>query len=326
MDDVVSPMDLWTASGTFLVLAGGDGRYAFLSSVDGRTWDVWSPSRAVFNYQAGTVIEGELWFVAGIAGVTDSHFELVHTKTGSSWETLGAANGPAPDWVGILGRVGGTWVMSHGQYVPDGMGDGGREELRISDDGVLWTTIDPDGLGRLSYFLSDRFGQRLVVIAERSAPDTGIVALVTTDGRAWQSAPFPDTTGAGVIDVACGATACVAVGTAMPHGFDIPMAWVTNNGLDWMEVPAEMTAGTATTLMQAVVATDRGFLAVGGGGGDAWLSDDGERWRNVVVMAADSAGAIYLLASKGDLILGLGEDHAGREATWLGSLSGMGGG
>jgi hypothetical protein len=322
-DGNVAAEDLWSVDGSFVMLADTDGHSVFLSSSDGRSWNPWAPSPAIVSYWAGTVIDGDLWFVATVAGVTSTHFELVQTKDGGSMQSLGVAKGAAPDWIGFLDRVNGTWVMTHGQYLPDGEG-AGREDFEVSDDGVHWTTIAPDGLRGLLYRHAGHLGRKLVVIADRAGPETGRISLVSTDGRSWRSAAFPGGVAASgaILDMACTTTACVAVGTGTQGLVDLPIVVVTTDGLHWTEIPSEVTRGTATTLMQAVVATDRGFVAVGGGEG--WLSADGSQWQNFLVMPVNS-GQVSLLAARGDRLLAFGVDGAGVPATWLGSLSAIGG-
>jgi hypothetical protein len=318
-----SPNLVSTAGGTFVVLVETAGGSVFRLSTDAVNWHTNYSSRAIAAYAGWTTVKDRLWFALRIAGLESDHLEMAYPtwsedEANVAWTTLGPVAGAAPDWVAALGEVNGTWVMSTGRYV----GEGGTMEISISDDGTHWSTIRPAGAEDVAIYQLARLGAKLVAFGQRQTNDSAPVALTTTDGRHWKSAAFPGASGGGtgVSRIACGDTACVAVGNVLAAGQDRPAMWRTTDGLSWQPVAEEITQGRVEGYLSTVVATASGFVAIGAPETSVLVSRDGMTWQEVNVLARTDHGQIQQLGVAGNVIFGLGTDAGGGNAGWVGDL------
>ena len=319
------PIGLWSAGGRLIVPAGLDiSNVVFRTSDDGVNWVTNRSSAAIRDYQAGAIVDDRLWFALRITGLQEDHLEIGYpmwAEDGANvqWKTLGSASEVVPDWVGALGRIAGTWVMSPGHYI----GDGGSQELWVSDDAVHWSTIKPAGAESVAMNHLQQLGSYLVGLGQLQAGDYAPVALRTKDGRHWTTMAFPGPSGGGtsIYRMACGSSACVAVGNTASNGVERPALWSTTDGLEWKAVASDLTDARQQGSLFAVVATASGFIAVGGPDQEALLSRDGSTWQSVRVLAQRDAGQLLQLAVSGNVVFALGDQTlTGGTAQWIGNL------
>jgi hypothetical protein len=208
--------------------------------------------------------------------------------------------------------------MTPGHYV----GEGGIQEVSVSDDGVHWSTVRPAGAENVGIYLMEQFGSKLIAFGQLQGGDITSMALTTTDGRHWKSAAFPGhpNDGTAVYRIACGNAACVAVGSTSPAGIERPAMWRTTNGLDWQPIATEITGARHDGSLSAIVTTPSGFVAVGASDPEVLISRDGATWQNVTVLRRQDLGGLQQVAVIGDVLFGLGFDAGGENAQWLGNL------
>ena len=320
------PTGSWSIGGKLVISLATDDNMTFRTSDDGVNWTTYPSSRAIRDYQAAAIIDDRLWFALRISGLQDDHLEIGYpgwpAEDGANlqWKTQGPVAGATPDWVGALGRINGTWVMSVGTYT----GEGGSVELRVSDDAVHWSTIKPAGAESVGIYQLQQLGTHLVGLGYLESSDYAPVALRTKDGRAWSTAAFPGPVGGGtsIYRMTCGTSACVAVGSISTIGVERPALWSTTDGLEWLRVATDLTDARRDGSLSMVVATPSGFIAMGAPDHDALLSRDGTTWRSLRVLPQRDTAQLSQLAVSGNLIFALGEQSvSGGVARWIGNLS-----
>ena len=318
------PIGLWSVGGIVVIPVGMDNNIAFRTSADGVRWSTNASSYAIRDYQASTIVDDRLWYAMRITGLREDHLEIgypVWAEDGANlqWKTKGPAGGPAPDWIGALGRIGDTWVMSPGRYI----GDGGSQELWVSDDAVRWSTIMPAGAESVAIHHLQQLGSYLVGLGQLQSAEYAPVALRTKDGRHWSTMAFPGPSSGGtsIYRVACGTSACVAVGGTSTIGVERPGMWRTTDGLKWEAVGTDLTDARQDGSMAMVVATPSGFIAMGSPDQAALLSRDGTTWQRVRVLPQRDNGTVQQLTATGNLVFALGEQSLlGTAAQWIGDV------
>jgi hypothetical protein len=299
----------------------------------GRDWHLLPVPQAIEALYAGTVIDGKLWFVARVGGITEATWQLVSTTDGESFDTSGPTIGLGPlDGVSFLGRVGGRWVAA--AYNETGAGDGATAfTLRSSEDGVLWEDATvPAFDAALTIRAGASNGKLAIAIGFAGDQSPGnAFALRTVDGQTWEGStfnvPLLDPTAA-----ACWGSTCTVSGflydTEAP-----PVAWSTADGRTWTASSSATRPGIEYRGINHLIPYDGGILAMPSDGAWAFVSKDGVAWRAIAVLPArpaeptgptDIPDSMAAVAIAGDVVIGLvapfGDDPP---AYWRGSLAAM---
>jgi hypothetical protein len=330
--------DLWTVDDHFVAIAerdtADDPGYVFLSSENARDWHAASaPSDfAEIYYRTGTVVDGRLWFIARVHGEPNDTRQLVSTETGDTWERLGPARRlGARDGSSFLIKVGDRWFAAPRRETPSEPFAIVDQDIRTSGDGVEWSVVDAPRFGVMTqYTWVGRIGEEVLVSGVWHGDEVHERFFMTsTTGRTWSAADLQPARYTSPGEFACSPTTCVLVGSITDDdgNYDHPFAWHSDDGLTWAaaEPKPPFPPERVSVPMGEVVWTGSEFVAVGGDGGDAWLSVDGVSWRYVEVIAREAAEPIQALGVVGDRIVGLYEpgDSSGRLSIWVGSLAAM---
>jgi hypothetical protein len=284
-------------------------------------WQSFPAPTAIHELSGGTVIDGRLWFVAKVGGVTedDASWQLVSVSRGLDWDSLGPAEGLGPvGFASFIGRVGGTWVTNVWGY------EGSGSRLLWSGGGRNWhfATL-PEFTGDLELWDAASLGNRMLILGRevRSPEDVETFVLTSTDGRTWARTSFGIPNGHWVLELACSSATCVAPVLPQEEDGTRRKVLVSTDGLDWSGVTIDLPMLDPGETIQTVRPTGRSFLAMAGNSGFALESPDGRDWTAVPVMPADRIEWMTDLAVAGDLVVGYAESQDSSPAMiWLGSL------
>ncbi len=321
-----------TAGGPGLVAVGEvGGNAAIWTSPDGYMWSRVPHDESIFggldNSRIDSVTAGDAGLVAvGISGFSYpdlSEIEVEEEDPAELFKNL--REGVSTVWFSADGT---TWSPVLRYPIPhrassEVSGDGfdhvtaagpgfiavGRPVLYASADGTTWKHIvRSDGVSRVV-----DGGPGLVGVGGGWDGAYGF----TSDGVTWSRSPLPldeeygDVGGVEMTSLTAGGPGFVAVG----HGiFDTTRAgngeeptwmwtsvvWTSRDGYTWSSVPLD-SAVFGDSMMDKVIATDTGLLAVGTAGerGAAWTSPDGTAWTRIPYDKAFGAGA-----GIGDVVVG----------------------
>jgi hypothetical protein len=295
---------------------------SLLASTTGRVWRPITVPPAIAELQAGTVIDGRLWFIASVTAVAGSSYQLVSVTPSGDWTSMGPAQGLdiQTDMITALGHVADRWVAATYQYNPTSEGGGVIQELRSSSDGKHWTRQKlPDGAGAgivSTFKLGDTLG---LVWLDPNTESSAPLVFTTQDGERWTRSELTDGLIGGVGQVACSETRCAAYGYHDVGGVYLPMVSTSTDGIDWA-----LTERDALPDLLNVVAMPDGFIALDTGGRRVWLSADGIEWRSVDVLPV-GAQSFGMLATNSDYVASIGArepptDLGYQYVAWAGEL------
>lgn len=284
---------------------------------------------AIDQFLGGTVIDGRLWFLGRVGGVTaaDATWQLVSTEDGESWGSLGAADGLPPfDGVSLIGRAGRNWIIS--SWRDDGAGHA-ISTISWSSDGRHWAKSDvPDMPGEVSYFQSATIGGTMVIGGQQviTVEDWTPFVLTSTNGRTWRrsSVAWPKT--GRPRDLACNDHGCVITIYPFDDGVTTPTQSVmlSKDGVTWNAASVDVPYAPGRWIA-SLRATPTGFVASSGLASPILLSVDGRSWRAVEVLPPDVQDSFSDFAVANDVVAGLVDVSSDvPEAVWVGSLAAMG--
>lgn len=178
----------------------------------------------------------------------------------------------------------GVACLSQVVSTPLGLYAQGGGVLVHSEDGRRWQSVEvptevPEWVQHIA-----AIGDRVTVISQRASLNETTVSTLytTTDGVAWEAVDADIFDSADVSAIAPGGAGLLAVG-ASPGGQAPPTAavWTTPDAITWERL-TPLGEGFDGAFMTALIATDGGFVAVGGdldsGLMAAWTSTDGLQW------------------------------------------------
>ncbi len=289
---------MWSVDGQVLVLARHDAAvdgarpsWSIARSSPARGWELVAAPPAIEELHGGRVIDGQLWFLARVGGVTSAsaRWELVSTPNGREWSSIGPSQLGLMDGAMFLSRVADRWVAATWRYHAEGSGEGAiRVKLQWSDDGLAWQPANlPESQGLLFFYEAAMHGDTMVVFGANDLPDGERPFLMhSTDGIAWSESAQPVPRSQWPTGFACGAAACVIM--AMPNDSIVgaPSAFVTSDLQDWVESAIVAPVSETGGYLSSLTVTDAGFIAMGSGTGHAFLSPDGLTWTSIQVIVA----------------------------------------
>jgi hypothetical protein len=315
-----------TAGGPGFVAVGSsgsidDGDAAVWTSVDGITWSRVPHDEEVFGgpdsqRMLSVIAAGPGLVAVGADGsVTGRHWAAAAWTSidGVTWSRVPhdeAVFGGAESQAMASVTVGGPGLVAVGGP-GHGWDEGGDAAVWTSVDGITWSRVPHSeevfGGARVQWMSGvTTGGPGLVAVGyDSQGPihnDSDAAVWTSVDGITWSRVPHDETALGGqgsqdMTDVTAGGLGLVAVGSDQP-GDDVPAGpssdaavWTSVDGITWSRVPQNeaVFAGTGGQRMTAVIATDRGLVAVGsdGGGygtrsdGAVWTSTDGVSWSRV---------------------------------------------
>jgi hypothetical protein len=337
----LKPTGIWTIDGQVFVPeiswepANGGAAAVVARKTPRGDWDLSPMGPAVTWTSTGTKVNGRIWLVARVAGVSQDDFtwELVSSDDGATWESLGPIKGlDQLDGFTSLTRIGGLWVGS-ALYVTGPCCTGGEYGLHLvwSADGVHWTPADLPKLdAAISFVDVASYGDSLVVIATlgseiRPAP----TVLRSRDGKTWR---FVDghgfQKGDEVYGLSCSDAACAVI-TARPFCDCLengPTAHMLTGTSAWNAYDLDLPDSTLQDdSLRSLMAIDRGFIAVAGSSGQAVVSLDGSSWSVFDVIPLARSQPIAGLARLGESILAvtISMDDS-PSVLWTGDLTALG--
>ena len=225
---------------------------------------------------------------------------------------------------------------SAGTQVAAGAANGGPALWVSTDGGSEWTRAVLGGLSALSRAGSGELagvahGQAgWIAVGTTLAEGGGPLVVASPDARTW--------TVTGGLAASAGGPAVAAAVAAGPAGYVIvghqtdgsagtaAAAWYAPGIYGWHSatINSATSTGSAVTgsagqAMNAVAATARGFAAVGSAGTSpaAWLSADGQSWRQVSLAepAGASRAALEYVAANGSGVVAAGTEFAASGAS-----------
>jgi hypothetical protein len=231
-------------------------------------------------------------------------------------------------WAVGAARVGGTMVVAANDSTQNDM----KPVIIKSTNGTDWTRVPTGGSeftnARLDFLVSIPGG--LLLVGESLLRDplcaggalgcnpvSATLMWVSSDGQNWQPlsaaalAPFDRVF---IHSITAGAKGLVAFGTHLPvTGSPDEVVFHSTNGISWSSAVIPDQRGIHGGLVQEVIATASGFVAVGSsdrapltsadGGGAAWYSSDGLTWARAATPAGSTdlryaaAGATGMVAT-----------------------------
>jgi hypothetical protein len=327
---------IWTVGDSFIAdvrsVDGPDVNPAskLLMSTDGVSWKHIGPPASEGEVEAAVFGGGRLW-VIGRSGPPYGSSRRLWSTDGRSWQLVGE-----PDGLTIgPGDVEALSLLD--DCAPDGECDARgwvaavrasavapNVSIRHSRDGLGWREVE------IWPALSDVHGitthvDRWVIVATypRAQPDiVETVGLVSDDRRRWTTEVISRIDGGGVA-LAAGVAGLVLVGAEQVGQDTMPRAWLSQSGDGWIPLAPTMAAGRVPDAMAFVSATERGYVALSRSSGDAWLSTNGEFWRDIPVFQPNPGDRVRALASIGDVVLAGGQSGDGIPTFWAGSLEAL---
>jgi hypothetical protein len=299
----------------------GQQAYSLLESMTGQAWTPTPVPAAIRELQAGAVIDGRLWFIARVEGVSQATFELISTDARGDWQSLGPTEGLGIESGGavLLARVADRWIVSTYQYDTDGGLE--RQDVRTSSDGVTWSNADvpkdPEEGMHGSFSIDGTLGL-LGVTNDDTDPSSFV--LTTRDGKQWTRADLEPETNGHIYDVRCTEVVCLGLGTREEVGAYLPTIATSSNGTDWVPVESDDLPELST-----VTVVPGGFLGLDGRSRTAWVSSDGIDWQGVVVIPDDTgAHYVFRLAANQEFVAAIGARDGGSSlVSWAGTLDAL---
>jgi hypothetical protein len=298
-----------------------------MTSTDGLGWDRIDLPAREFIVEAGTVEAGRLWILGYEGLAEDAPLQLWSTDDGT-WRHEADPEGlvERPERVTAFEyrstcetdadclAVG--WVAAIAEAQP------GADRLVVSDDGRSWAASEPGEERELS-IIGIEYTRRGWIAAAVAPGESGlgVTIVLRSDDRLTWSTNLVTTSRGGGRDIAAGVAGIAIVGTEENQGSRLPRVWLSSDGEGWLRVSGETAFGRAPAAMDHVTATAHGYLAMSGRTGDAWISTDGELWRNLSTFVSGPGDEVRVIASAGDVLLAAGRSTAGRPAFWAGRLS-----
>ena len=215
---------------------------------------------------------------------------VLESRDGRAWRSVGQPDFNAPPGTGALMsdvEVAAGRALALGRFVPrTSPGPPSALAAYLREDG-RWSRLAPDAFGSLPAFLHDAAtgGAGFVVVGERRVGQRYVAtSWVSADGHRWRRSTLSAFLVGGRYDSAAGWVERVGdTYLAIGHVDQVPAAWLSRDGLTWVEIP----------LPNAIVrfgVPDRASLASAGrtlvaaldkdSGAQLWRFADG-RWRNV---------------------------------------------
>jgi hypothetical protein len=312
----------WFVLGTRQYVDNGPPVQTLLLSTTGRTWRPLPAPPAIQDLQAGTVIDGDLWFVASVTAVSSATNQIVSVTPSGEWTSLGPAKGLEMENGGIYGldRVAGRWVATTYRYDPASESGDAIREVRTSKDGVHWSVEELPGGGESGIVSSFRIGNTLGLIwtdpkRQISAP----LVFTSEDGDHWSRSELTSGLPMAVAEVACSQHRCVAYGQRLESGVVLSTVATSNDGTDW-----EVADIAGLPDLVSVRGMADGFIALDLSGVRVWLSPDGIEWRSVAVLPPN-VQPFGLLATNSDYVTSIGASEQPTEdgytyVAWAGEL------
>jgi hypothetical protein len=313
-----------------VVTGQADGLEIAFISVNGTTWTGTDP-----------VNPATAEHVSGAALASDGRAVVAGTSAGDAAEeqplltVVGAQGGP--DQINMDAVPGATIpeiavnaiTGSAATEVAAGSADGFPAVWTSTDGGAAWT----QAAGATSTALDRPGEEQLTGVAHGSAgwlavggPAAGSgtespVVVTSADGRTWTAVdgetPF---TGAGVVTSAAAADPAgyVIVGAQSSGGHTAAAAWYSASLTGWQradDAQGGALDGSGNRQMNAVVATAKGFAAVGSVAADpaVWLSASGRTWSaaTLPLPAGAASATLRYVAASGNSIAAVGTETTG---------------
>ncbi len=126
---------------------------------------------------------------------------------------------------------------------------------------------------------------------------------VSADGFNWDRT-FVEPEGSWVTDVTTGPSGLVAVGRELMATNQRPAIWTSPDGWSWSRIELEQPADPNMSL-EAVISTDRGYLAVGG---VVWASEDIVTWTRLAEMGDLGGGGMQDVTVGGPGLVAVGSE------------------
>jgi hypothetical protein len=342
--------------------SGGDYDAAVWTSSDGYVWERVAHDEAVFGgaedqIVRGLAVGGPGFVATGFdASGGDRDMAVWTSPDGRVWTRVadaeGVFGGPGDqDAVGVVATD--DTVVAVG-YEQDENGDQ-NVAVWTSPDGIAWTRIPHDeavfggegsqSMGAVTHGDSGFVGVGYDAEVFGSPPDRSVdfdgAVWLSPDGTNWSRVSHDEVIFGGddwqlIGTVTASAAGYVALGgTEENSEYDVRV-WTSTDGADWVRAaPDEAELGGAgEQIVQDVVASDIGFLAVGrdasGGDDDAaiWLSTDGLAWTQLDSEAFGGPGTQEArgVAVLDDLAVAVGVDRVMGEpmaVVWVGRHLGV---
>ncbi|GII66559.1 hypothetical protein Skr01_66440 [Sphaerisporangium krabiense] len=311
-----------SAAGVAAVAESGWERYGLYTSSDGRNWTESTDLGQIPGTLRGLVITDQGTLVAAgdqRAGALDNLPVLMTAGKGRS-----AAPVPLSEIKGLTrsARDTAALVAAGNSFVAVGSvkGDAG---IWTSPTGESWKAVNSPALGGAGrQALNDvaHGPNGWLAVGSTTADSAFVRPLLATsaDGRTWR--PVPDAPAFGASDryavvprvVAAGPKGYVVAGDDSGPGGVVAALWFSADLRRYSRAaPQGLPAGGADVRIEDVVATEDGYLAVGGSGttgrtsGVVWVSRDGLNWtarKRVIPEGARSAALRRVVVRDGGVV------------------------
>jgi hypothetical protein len=254
--------------------------------------------------------------------------------------------GGFPVWTSTNGA---TWVQSAGPDTGATSIQDGRTELILdclsdivvtpfglyaqggalfqSTDARTWEVVNLPIDGARLEAIFPGTGRATVLVSQASVNETRVATLLTTtNGTDWSEGPAESAAlfeSSDVGDVLATGSGLLAVG-ASPGGEFVPTAaaWASPDGLTWRRTTGDG-GGFSEAIMNAVVETESGFVAVGRstatGQMASWTSPDGDTWHRRAgssdeIEASVAHQSATSVTEIGDTLYAAGDDFDARRS------------
>ena len=280
----------------------------------------------------GILAWGDAYVAGGWIDADDASELAFFSLSGSQWRLLSSVhppNGWSYEGTFLAPVPGGILSVARLNAPPESEP---TYEVRISPDGVSWETIsDPawnvDWMtNRINGLAAGPSG--VVAVADSEVTGGSGVVLHSPDGRVWERVELPASDAVSLRDVTADAGGFVAVGRdgeadsmdpvtgAWSPGTGRPAAWISSDGLHWVTATVDGAVLPGAELRTVIAGAD-GLFATGveqwgadarwGLGTTAWVSTDGQTWRNAGELGSE-VPAPGLLAGDGTHMVLIGMD------------------
>ena len=215
---------------------------------------------------------------------------VLESQDGRSWRSIEQPDFNAPPGSAMLMQdveVGAGRALALARFVPrTHVGPPSELAAYVREDGH-WSRIAPKAFGSLPPFLHDAVpaGAGFVAVGERRIGERFVAtSWVSADGHGWRRSSPSAFVVRGRYDSAVGwvgraGNAHLAIG----HVDQVPAAWLSGDGLRWVEIPLPAAISRFGVPTRASLASSRGTLVLAlhkDTGGQLWRFAD-RRWQNV---------------------------------------------
>jgi hypothetical protein len=244
-----------------------------------------------------------------------------------TWTTVALSQfGSNTVWAVGAAQVGGTMIVAaNDSSATDSSQNGTKPVIIESANGTDWSRVRTDGVefahARLDYLVAIPGG--LLLVGESLDPDplcadgaAGCMPIRATlmwrssDGQTWQRLPAQTTAPfdrVWIASIAAGPKGLVAFGLHYPVvGSPESVVLHSPDGTSWSSAAfPHQSSGSPVGLVQQVIATSAGFVAVSGGGADeatAWQSADGLSWKRASTPGGSTDPAMHAAAGSDGMV------------------------